>query len=118
MFDMNNLNLSSAAVPSGIVYMDELEDVDHSAINLRMTSDGIGNITTSGSDGLSRALPTTTQDEGTFYGVLKLSPSSDDWKSLNSRPEVVSNKRGLFNSVEDVEAVSYTHLTLPTNREV
>ena len=104
MFDMNNLNLSSAAVPSGIVYMDELEGVTDSDINLRRTVDGIGNITTSGSDGLSRALPTTTQDEGTFYGVLKLSPSSDDWKSLNSRPEVVSNKRGLFNSVEDVEA--------------
>ena len=102
MFDMNNLNLSATDNNSSIRYMDVDSTVTDDKVNLRKTGvDNIGNIRTTGQEGSFITVPSNSNQH---YGVLRLSPSSDDWKSLKSRPEIVSNSRGLFDSVADVDA--------------
>ena len=57
-----------------------------------------------------------------FQKVLRFLHPRDSWSGNRNRPPVVSAERnsyGITNvNIDDLQSVSYTHLTLPTNREV
>ena len=74
--------------------------------------------TTDGDVGEFINLETDTTDSirshpaGTHYGYMSLSPFFDNWKSTNSRPDVVFDKKKYFNSIKSIPDAELTQGTI------
>ena len=75
-------------------------------------------------EALGFAIDERWEDKGMLLGVMlragktEIGLNQDDWKKGRDRTKGVGVRLSISTTRGNVDAVSYTHLTLPTNREV
>ena len=123
--DANKKELRASFYQEGVAHsMDTTltENNNSTLFNINETTNGslitLKKDSTAGDVGEFINLETDTTDKlrshppGTYYGYMHLSPFFDNWKSTDSRPDVVFDKKKYFNSIKSMDNAELTQGTI------